>query len=300
MMKMINVTWVCALLGGLLFTQQALASEPLPQRLVSAGGALSEWVVLLGGEGKLVGVDSTSQHPSSLKALPAIGYQRQLAAEGILTLAPQVLLGTEEMGPPATLQQLKAAGVRVEVFSALPNVPALQVNLLRLGRLLGTEQLAAQQLADYRQRLLRQDAWISAAQRTSKAPSVLFLLGHAGSELLVAGQATTGNWLIERAGGRNLVDHRGYKTLSSEALLALDPEVLIIADRSLSGAAASAALLAHNPALAASRAVRQQRIFLLDPSLLVGGLGPRLPAELALLAAALYPAALPLTAEVNQ
>lgn len=41
------------ILGGLaavlLFPNLALA-EPLPQRWVSSGGALSEWVVLLGGE----------------------------------------------------------------------------------------------------------------------------------------------------------------------------------------------------------------------------------------------------------
>lgn len=47
-------------LGILLGTGMAQAAE-LPQRWVSAGGSLSEWVVALGGESKLVGVDTTSQ-----------------------------------------------------------------------------------------------------------------------------------------------------------------------------------------------------------------------------------------------
>ncbi len=51
------------------------------------------------------------------------------------------------------------------------------------------------------------------------------------------------------------------------------------------------ALLKENPALAASRAVREKRLVSLDPTLLVGGLGPRLPATLQLLAATFYPAA---------
>ncbi len=95
-------------LGILLGTGMAQAAE-LPQRWVSAGGSLSEWVVALGGESKLVGVDTTSQHPQALKQLPSVGYQRQLAAEGVLALRPDILIGTEEMGPPPVLKQLEGA-----------------------------------------------------------------------------------------------------------------------------------------------------------------------------------------------
>ena len=89
-----------AIVTGLFIAHLAAAASPGPQRWVSAGGALTEWIVALGGESRLVGVDSTSQHPRSVKSLPGIGYQRQLSAEGILTLRPNVLIGTEEMGPP--------------------------------------------------------------------------------------------------------------------------------------------------------------------------------------------------------
>ena len=97
---------------------------------VSAGGALSEWVTALGGESKLVGVDTTSQHPASLKALPSIGYQRQLSAEGILSLRPQILVGTEEMGPPPVLAQIRSAGVQVDMFSAQPDFAHTQKQTL--------------------------------------------------------------------------------------------------------------------------------------------------------------------------
>ncbi|MBH2036558.1 MAG: ABC transporter substrate-binding protein [Pseudomonadales bacterium] len=292
-----------AALGGFLLlinSAGVLATEPEPGRWVSAGGALTEWLVLLGGESRLVGVDSTSQHSASLKALPGIGYQRQLAAEGILALRPQLLLGTEEMGPPLILEQLQAAGVQVEVLSAQPQLPALQANLQRLGQLLGAEQQAQQHWMRFSQRLQQQAQWIAQAQRQQAAPGVVLLLGHAGSSPMAAGHATSAQWLIERAGGRNLATHHGYKALSNEALLALDPQWVIVADRSLGGAEAIAALLAHNPALAATQAGRQQHLLWLDPTLLVGGLGPRLPDGLAVLSAALYPAAQPLTAQGPQ
>lgn len=279
-----------ALGAGLLCCNWAVADDALPQRWISSGGALSEWVVLLGGQERLVGVDSTSQHPPSLRALPSIGYQRQLAAEGMLALRPDLLLGSEEMGPPPVLEQLTRAGVQVEVLSAQADLASLQASVLRIGELLGRPLQARAALADYRLRLQAQAQWVAQAQQEQEAPGVLLLLGHAGGNPLAGGRDTAADWLIEQAGGRNLAQHASYKALSSEAMLALDPQVLIIADRSLSGEQARAALLRHNPALAATRAVREGRLILLDPTLLVGGLGPRLPDGLAALSAAFYPA----------
>lgn len=292
---------IAQILGGLaavlLFPNQLLAAEPLPQRWVSAGGALSEWVVELGGEAHLVGVDTTSLHPASLSRLPSIGYQRQLAAEGILSLQPQLLLGTEEMGPPPVLAQLKAAGVQVEVLPSTPDLSTLAANLQRIGTLLGEPQRASARFDAYRAQLQRQADWL--AQAPQPAPRVLLVVGHAGGSPLAAGRGTAGAWLVEQAGGRNLPEHEGYKTLSTEALLALDPEVLVIADRRLQGDAARDALLAQNPALAATTAARTGRLLTLDPTLLVGGLGPRVPDGLAAMSAAFYPARQPLTAEAS-
>ena len=279
-----------ALCASLVLSTQALAAE-LPQRWVSAGGALSEWITALGGEARLVGVDTTSQHPASLKALPSVGYQRQLSAEGILSLRPDVLVGTEEMGPPPVLAQIRKAGVRVELFSSKAELPAVDENLRHLGQLLGAEQQASALATDYRQRLDALHANVKLAQAGQQAPGVLLLVGHAGAKPLIAGQGTAGDWLLSQAGGRNLAAHPGYKNFSNEALAALDPDVIVFSDRALADEQALQALLKENPALAASRAVREKRLVSLDPTLLVGGLGPRLPATLQSLAATFYPAA---------
>ncbi|MFJ4397603.1 hemin ABC transporter substrate-binding protein [Pseudomonas sp. NPDC089396] len=280
-----------ALCAALVASTQALAAE-LPQRWVSAGGALSEWISQLGGEPRLVGVDTTSQHPESLKALPSIGYQRQLSAEGILSLRPDVLVGTEEMGPPPVLAQIRSAGVRVELFSSQADLAAVDTNLKHLGKLLGAEQKAAQLASGYQQQVEALQVQVKQAQASHKAPGVLLLVGHAGAKPLIAGQGTAGDWLLRQAGARNLAAHQGYKNFSNEALAALDPDVLVFSDRALAGDQALQALLKENPALAASRAVRDKRLVALDPTLLVGGLGPRLPAALQDLAATFYPASI--------
>lgn len=280
---------VVALCVALLVNQGISAAES-PQRWVSAGGALSEWVSALGGESKLVGVDTTSQHPESLRALPSIGYQRQLSAEGVLSLRPQILVGTEEMGPPPVLAQIRSAGVQVELFSATPDLPTLQGNLRHLGQLLGAEAAAAQVFDRYQEQLTQQHARVVDAQRKQKAPGVLLLVGSSGGKPLVAGKGTSADWLLQQAGGHNLATHSGYKSFSVESLAGLNPEVLVFADRALSGEEARAALFRENPILSSTRAARDGRVMELDPTLLVGGLGPRLPHSLVKLTAGFYPA----------
>ena len=278
-----------ALCAGLLINHVALA-QALPERWVSAGGALSEWVSALGGEAKLVGVDTTSQHPESLKALPSIGYQRQLSAEGILSLRPQILVGTEEMGPPPVLAQIRSAGVQVELFDARADLANLQNTLQRLGQLLGRDAVATQVFQGYQQQLEQQRAWLEQTAKDHPAPGVLLLLGHAGGKPLIAGKDTAADWLLQQAGGHNLATHSGYKPFSVESLAGLAPDVLVFSDRALTGDTARAALFKQNPILASTPAAKAGRVLELDPTLLVGGLGPRLPQSLVKLSAGFYPA----------
>lgn len=287
------------LCGSLLFSHVVAAAE-LPQRWVSSGGSLSEWVVSLGGESKLVGVDTTSLHPQTLRQLPSIGYQRALSAEGVLSLRPDILIGSEEMGPPPVIAQLRAAGVRIETLSAKPELEALERNVLRLGELLGAPERAREQMAAYRQALQRQAEWVAQARKRQQAPRVLMLLGHAGSSVMAAGHDSLAVWLIEHAGGESRTEHSGYKPISNEALLAMDPQVVIFSDRSLQGEEARQALLQQNPVLQQTSAGRDGRLLILDPTLLVGGLGPRLPEGLADLSAAFYPSEQALTAELDR
>lgn len=276
------------LLSSLLFGQVAVADD-LPQRWISSGGSLSEWIVALGGEKKLVGVDTTSLHPQSLRELPSIGYQRALSAEDILALRPDILIGSEEMGPPPVLAQIKAAGIRIESLGAKADLDVLDGNVRRLGELLGAAAKADELIATYRKDLDERAEWVAEMQQTQEAPRVLMLLGHAGGNVLAAGRESLAVWLIEHAGGRSPTEHVGYKPISNEAILAMDPQVVIFADRTLHGAEARQALLQQNPVIGQTSAGRDGRLLTLDPSLLVGGLGPRLPESLADLSAAFYP-----------
>ncbi len=71
-----------------------------PQRIVSIGGAVTEILYALGAEDRIVAVDTTSLYPPKAMAdKPNVGYMRQLLAEGVLGLNPQLVLAIAGSGP---------------------------------------------------------------------------------------------------------------------------------------------------------------------------------------------------------
>ena len=278
--------------GSLAWAEQAdNNSSALPatdvQRVLSAGGSISEWLVAMGGENTLVGVDTTSLHPASLQKLPSVGYQRQLAAEGVLTLQPQLMFGSAEMGPPPVLEQLRAAGVQIETLSVDADVAAVSQTVRRMGQLLQRSEQAEQVLARFKHAMAEQQQQLQSIQGTAPRVVLVFSAGHGNP--LTAGTNTVGDWLIQQSGGENLAVHQGFKALSSESMLALNPQVIIVADRHNQGLEALETMLSSAPALRHTEAVLNKRVIAIDPTLLVGGLGPRIPAQVAQLMQAFYP-----------
>lgn len=257
------------------------------ERVISAGGSISEWLVAIGGEDKLVGVDTTSLHPSSLQVLPSVGYQRQLAAEGVLTLQPQILFGSAEMGPPPVLEQLRAAGVQIETLPVDANVVAVSHAVRRMGEILQRSEQAEQVLDQFNQAMAQQQQQLRLVQGDAPRVILVFSAGHGNP--LTAGTHTVGGWLIKQSGGENLAVHKGFKALFSESMLALNPQVIIVADRHKQGLEALETMLSSTPALRHTDAVQNRRIVTIDPTLLVGGLGPRIPNQVAQLMNAFYP-----------
>lgn len=54
--------------------------------------------------------ESEGTRTEEARNLPKFGYQRQLNAEGILSLRPSAIAGTEEAGPPEVIEQLRSSG----------------------------------------------------------------------------------------------------------------------------------------------------------------------------------------------
>lgn len=277
-----------AALGPLACVGRPAGAADAP-RIVSVGAAITETLYALGAEGDIVGVDTTSLYPAAATRLPRVGYQRTLSAEGVLSLAPTMLLGTEEAGPPAVLRQIEAARVPVHVVGTGHSFEGVVARSLRVAELAGRqaagEALAGRLRADWQ---AAQAHVAGLAPRAAEArPRVLFLMVQSVNQMLAAGSGTAPDALIAYAGGRNAFgDAKGYKPLSPEAAVAAAPDVIVTTDHGLGAAGGSAELL-RGPGLAQTPAGRAQRVVSID-ILLALGFGPRLPLAVTTLAEALH------------
>jgi iron complex transport system substrate-binding protein len=254
-------------------------------RVVALGGDLVEIAFALGAGGALVGADDTAVWPPEAEALPKAGYLRRLSAEGLLSLAPDLVLASPAAGPDAALNALRAAGVRVETAPEGDGWASVAPKIAFMGRMLGRDADAAALTARLEARMRQVEVALAGVDRE---PSVLFLISVGRGAPMASGTGTAADAMIRLARGRNVVtDFEGYKPLSAEATLGLQPEVVLLPSHAAeaaggSEAALAAAGLAETPAGLAGRVVVMEGLKLL-------GFGPRTPEAVAELAGALHP-----------
>ncbi|WP_186038631.1 heme/hemin ABC transporter substrate-binding protein [Burkholderia gladioli] len=247
------------------------AAPSEPHRVVVIGGALAEIVYALGRADRLVGTDTTCTFPAPARALPKIGYQRSLSAESLLALRPDLVLASAEAGPTSALDQVRRTGIDVDLFAEHHDVGSVRDKIDGIARALGAEAAGREQLARFDR------DWAQAISGAKPVPRrVLFVMDPAGRQPMVAGQRTAADAMLRYAGFTNAIEGvEGYKMLSSEALVAAQPEVVLTTDDTLRAAGGAQALLSSavfslTPAGRASRVVALDALFLL-------GFGPRLP-----------------------
>ncbi|HAV1324986.1 TPA: hemin ABC transporter substrate-binding protein [Vibrio parahaemolyticus] len=262
-------------------------NAPNSERVISAGSAVTELLLALDAKDSLVAVDVTSTLPQGME-LPDVGYHRRLSAEGLLALSPTKLIGSDEMGPTTTLNQLKSAGVDVEIVNTEANVDRLLHRIDQIATIMNRES----QAANLKQEVKTQ---VESLQANQPAPSakkkVLFLLIHEGRPANVAGLDTTPDAIIALAGGDNPAAKKltSYKPLSTEAMVEMQPDVILVSGRSYETMGGADAILKAMPLLAATPAGQTKNIITIDGHALVGGLGLKSLSEAKRLNALLYP-----------
>lgn len=248
-----------------------------PRRVVSVGGAVTEIVYALGAGDRLVGADSTSLFPEAAQKLPRVGYMRQLSAEGVLSLRPELVVATAEAGPPAVLTQIESAGVPIKRLPVRHSLESLRDNVREIAGVLGMPEAGSRLLADL------EAHWSRTSRRVASFPGrprALFILAHGGGAPMVSGAGTAADAMIGYAGAVNAVQSlEGYKPLTAEAAIASAPDVILITSQGLDETGGIDKLLAR-PGLSLTPAGRSRRVVAMDALYLLG-FGPRLPEAVA-------------------
>lgn len=91
-------------------------ADQAAMKIVSVNGTMSEIICALGLERSIVGVDITSTYPASLAKVAKVGHNRQVSSEGIVALAPSLVVGLENDLKPVVLEQLKNSDIKTQLF----------------------------------------------------------------------------------------------------------------------------------------------------------------------------------------
>ncbi|MDX3805553.1 heme/hemin ABC transporter substrate-binding protein [Bosea thiooxidans] len=257
-------------------------------RIVVAGGVITEVLYALGLQDRIVGIDSTSQFPpEALKQKPDIGYVRALSAEGVLSLKPSLIMLIDGAGPPDAVSLLNESGVKIAHIADGLTPEGVAGKIAAIGAAVGAgepaQRLAAQTTASFDEL-----AGLRAKLETRKR--VLFVLSLQNGRVLVGGRNSSADAIISLAGGVNVASGvEGYKPMTEEAIAAAAPEMVLMMRNSSAHNITPEELFAmpaftQTPAAATKRLVHMDGLYLL-------GFGPRTPMAARDLMAAIYPEA---------
>lgn len=196
-------------------------------RIVSVGGTVTEIVYALDQGHRLVADDISSVYPPQAQQLPKVGYYRQLSSEGLLSINSDLILASENAGPPHVLKQLKDLGVKVVLVSDKHSIESLYERIQVLAETLGVPDKGQVLEAQVRKQLA------TAQAQKGHTRSTLFLVNRSGN-YVAAGTETTPAVLIKLAGLENAFQaQKGYKPITKESLYVLNPEIVVITSASV-------------------------------------------------------------------
>ncbi|MEL6480887.1 MAG: ABC transporter substrate-binding protein [Pseudomonadota bacterium] len=270
--------------AAFLFIGEA-SSEPTAERIVVAGGDLTEIVFALGLGDRVVGVDQTSTWPPEATSRSQIGYVRRVSPEGILSLAPDLVLVAHDAGPDIAFEQLEAAGVRVARAPEAETAAQIAEKIAFVGSSLGRAAEAEQMARQMSEALNEIRAKVATLE--GRPPRVLFILSFQSGAPLIGGTETTADRMITLAGGENAgASVSGYKPMSREAIIAAAPDIVLMMSQHAERFGGIETILAR-PEIALTPAGQAGRAVAMDGMLLLG-FGPRTPEAIAELARALH------------
>lgn len=195
------------------------------QRIITAGSAITETVCALGDCDKIIASDRTSLYPSQIQLLPSIGYRTSINAEGIISLKPTLIIAEKDYVDDAVLTQLSSTGIKLVIVERKLNFNDTKKYIAQTATALGREAEGKKIIAENEATLAEANAMI---KRATTTPKVLCVYNRGTSTVSMAGKDSFGD-IINYVGGINVfADTQGYKPLNTEALIASNPDYIVM------------------------------------------------------------------------
>lgn len=241
----------------------------------------TELVAALGLTDRIVGIDAFTRYPPEAVTKPVVGGRLGFSVDAVVAQNPDLVLVTPaRQAAHQLLVPMERLGLPVIVLMSR-SLGEVLGNIRLVGRALGEVKRGETVAAGLEARL----AAVARRLAGMACPRTVLVTGRLGNGLLlVARQDTyTGDALV-RAGACPALANRGIAQVSPEAVLAADPDVLLLA-----GQEGELAELTARPGFREMRAVRAGRAHTLPRAeFLIPG--PRTVDGIERLAALLHPA----------
>jgi iron complex transport system substrate-binding protein len=249
-------------LGGL---QPAGAAETVP-RIISLSPHITELLFAAGAGDRIVGVDDSSDYPAAVAGIARVGEPAALDVEGLLKLKPTLIVLWDSGTPARRKAELQRLNLQLYVTDQ-HHLDDIAATLLEFGRLAGTEAVAAAAARRYRIELEQLRSRYAARPRLK----VFYQVWDRPLYTLSGGHVV--NEVLSLCGGDNVFADLSTlaPAIDTEAVLARDPDVILIAATGAEGVRQTA----EWSRFANLRAVRNHRVFTVDPSL-AGRMAPRI------------------------
>ncbi len=242
--------------------------------IVAAGGSITEILYFLELENKIKAVDVTSVYPREALKKPKIGYVRNLSAEGILSLDPDLVIGEDDMGPPNVISQLKKLNVNLKIVEEIQTPEGILEKIYTVAKILNIEQKAKQIVNNKLIPSVKELKKLSKENSTLEKNKVILILSMEGTSPVIAGANTGGDSFIQMIGARNVYSQiEGWKTVSIESILEYNPDYIILPQRDVHKNS-NIDLFKKNPAISKTKASLNDN-FIIDDSMAILGFGPR-------------------------
>jgi iron complex transport system substrate-binding protein len=260
--------------------------DAYPQAIVSLSPSTTEILFAVGAGDQVIGRDEFSLYPEAALEVENIGsLWESVPTEAILALEPDLVIAAQIVSEE-NIQVLQDLGLTVYWQADPADFDGLYENILTVAAITGHTEKAEALVADLQSRV---DAVVDTVADAADAPSVFYELDATDpANPWTTGSGTFIDYIITMAGGVNAAAalEGDYAQISAEELIAVNPEVILLAD-ALYGITPES--VAGRPGWDVIIAVQTGSIYPIDPNIMSVP-GPRLVDALEETARLLHPA----------
>lgn len=247
------------------FQNRSVTVPKRPERIVSIGPSITEFVFALGAGPRVVGADDFSDEPAAAKQVEKVGGIK-VNFEKVVSLKPDLVLSVKFSD--GTIEKLAGAGLLVLVVDPQTAGDVSRTAIL-LGRAVGSDGDAMSR--DIQKRI--DDVRSKTTPATTKPRVYHEIDASDPAKIFTVGPGSYIHDLIDIAGGQNIAARAAsaYPQLSAEEILRSDPEIIVLAAADYS---AKPDQVAARSGWSVISAVKNKRIFTIAPNL-INRPGPR-------------------------